>query len=472
VMILAVGAMLGGAVDLLLFVDTPSLARRWLCILLLVLGHALIAYLVLREPLRRWQWARVVVVLLTAAFCLMDAYGFLMHPRKDLGDWLSLEIYVCAAIAYAIYANEPGRRLIGALGVVGYLTWGAYCITHFALGEDSAIVQALYTVWTVPKYLVAFSMILMAFDEANREKNNLMATTQRLYEDFRLLYETHPHPTWIYDAVTGRILSANQAAVTIYGFSEEDLQSMHAADLEAPHDVDEFSVEQLLTPPAEGERLRHRYKDGSVIWVNFVDHSIDFQGRQARLLMARDITASMKINMELAHRAHHDVLTGLPNRALLEGRIQHTLDACRRDGRKAALLTMDIDNFKHINDEYGHLVGDACLQTVANRLQSKIRQVDTIARNGGDEFVAVIGGLHAVDGARTVAASLLQLFEEPLDLPGLSLLIGISIGVAIYPDDADEIEALRRCSDEALYAAKRNGRNGAVLASEMAPERV
>jgi diguanylate cyclase (GGDEF)-like protein len=343
-LILAVEAMLGGAVDLILLTDAPSLTGRLLCVLLLVLGHALLILLVWREFSPRQRWQRALAVLLGVALWAADAYGFFWHPRKDLGDWLSAEIYLCAAIAYGIYANRPGRRLIGALGVVGFIAWGAYCMTHFVLGEASSIVQALYLVWTIPKYFVAFSMILMAFEETNREKDELMATTQRL-------------------------------------------------------------------------------------------------------------------SLELAHRAHHDVLTGLPNRALLEDRLEKALEYCLRDGRKAALMTIDIDHFKRINDDYGHLAGDACLQVVAALLQSKIRQVDTLARIGGEEFVAMICALRDTEDARIVANGLLKLFEEPLEFADLSVKMTVSIGVAVFPDDGHDADTLRQRSDEALYVAKGNGRN-------------
>ena len=149
-----------------------------------------------------------------------------------------------------------------------------------------------------------------------------------------------------------------------------------------------------------------------------------------------------------------------------ERAIDQTLAQCRRMSKKAALVTIDIDHFKQVNDTYGHLTGDACLIAVAARLKNKIRQIDTLARTGGEEFTGIMGGLSSPADAERVATTLLRIFEAPIQLPDGDLPVTISIGVALFPDDAEDAETLRRMSDEALYHAKRAGRNRVAFASE------
>jgi diguanylate cyclase (GGDEF)-like protein len=178
-----------------------------------------------------------------------------------------------------------------------------------------------------------------------------------------------------------------------------------------------------------------------------------------------DITERERLNQELLYLAHHDALTSLPNRLTLDDRIQQCIARSVREERKAVLLTIDVDRFKLINDTYGHLIGDECLKEVARRLQTRIRRVDTVARTGGEEFTAIIGGLKQVEDAALVASTLRELFDTPMLLGGNQVKLTISIGAAIYPDDGEEPEVLRRRSDQALYHAKRTGRNKVVFAS-------
>jgi diguanylate cyclase (GGDEF)-like protein len=157
---------------------------------------------------------------------------------------------------------------------------------------------------------------------------------------------------------------------------------------------------------------------------------------------------------------------------MLEDRLAQWLTRCIREESMGAFLTVDIDHFKRVNDTYGHQVGDECLKITAERLRSRVRQVDTIARTGGEEFTIVIGGLKTREGAEKVCSELLKLFETPVTIPGQQIHLTVSIGVALYPDDGCEIEVLRRSSDQALYRAKRSGRNRAMFVPAQLPESI
>lgn len=163
---------------------------------------------------------------------------------------------------------------------------------------------------------------------------------------------------------------------------------------------------------------------------------------------------------QLQQMAHFDSLTGLPNRVLAYDRLAHALDKVTRRGGHLAVLFIDLDRFKTLNDSYGHGFGDAVLRTVAQRLQTRCRQEDTLARLGGDEFLLILERLPAPSTASLVARSLLQLLEQPLQLEeGHELYVGASIGIALYPGDGDNAAELIRNADAAMYRAKANGRN-------------
>lgn len=196
-------------------------------------------------------------------------------------------------------------------------------------------------------------------------------------------------------------------------------------------------------------------------------YPVTFQSQSARFLLVVDTTEHVELNRELVRQAQHDHLTGLPNRTLLEDRMSQWLAIAQRSDKPAALMTLDLDRFKLINDTYGHLVGDECLKQAAARMQSRIRQSDTLARTGGEEFTLIVNHISSEDGARSLAESLLRLFDRPLHINGLIIPITVSIGVAIYPADAHDLDTLRQLSDDALYHAKRTGRNRVVFAGHM-----
>ena len=404
------------------------------------------------------------------AICVAFGVGMMLYlaltSGHDIFDLALAEVVFCSAVLYG--GGLQRRSLATYAGMTGFVLWGGFYLWADLTAHGwPRTLQLLFLFWSVPKYFVGSSMIMKTFEDETQEKTKLADAFQALYEDFRMMYEEHPHPMWIRDIETGMFISANRATVQTYGYTAKELLTMRDAELVSPPEVEVNDIDHLIPESLEGTRTRHRHKDGRWMWINLVERGIMFHGTPALLVMARDITERMKISQELARRANYDALTGLANRALLEDRILQSFKRCERDGRKATLLTIDVDHFKHINDTYGHLVGDECLQIVAARLASKIRQVDTIARIGGEEFAAIVGGLHCAEDAGKVADSLLRVFVEPLQIGELDVFVTISIGIAVYPDDAQDAETLKRRSDEALYAAKRAGRNRAVFASAM-----
>jgi diguanylate cyclase (GGDEF)-like protein/PAS domain S-box-containing protein len=449
--------------------------KHWLEYLLIFLLEA--AYIRLKSILLPRDWIRRRAALGLASL----VFGFLLFAtahggtRHVLEQWFLAQLFVSVAILYAATGVHGSLdRLVGALG---FAAWGLLYPLGFLLRDNPGVMHVLYQLWDLPKYAVGFAMTLRLFEGSRNEMARLADGYKVLYEDFRLLYEHHPLPMWIYDPGTTLFLSANAAASASYGYAAEEFLRM--------------SVEQILLSPEAGppgrsagvsaadpahpdnsalaqasRRALHRRKDGSALAVELTEHDIFFQGREARFVLAVDVTEREKLNEELFHRAQHDALTGLPNRLMLDDRIEQCLVRSAREHKKAVLLTMDADRFKLINDTYGHLVGDETLKAIADRLKLRIRAVDTIARTGGEEFTAIIGGLNNSEDAEKIAAMLVRLFDTPLRLSaGQDLKVSISVGGAIYPDDGTDTDTLRKRSDQALYHAKRMGRNRYALAS-------
>ncbi len=178
-----------------------------------------------------------------------------------------------------------------------------------------------------------------------------------------------------------------------------------------------------------------------------------------------DITERVQSDEQIRRLVNYDSLTGLPNRGLSRELIRQSLLAARDSGRMVALLFMDLDHFKHINDSLGHLAGDQLLQVVAKRMRACVRthfrvtEQDVIARLGGDEFTLLLCGLESQDEAAVVARRLLDSFQEPIAVAGRTLYLSLSIGIALYPQDASTIDELVSHADLAMYEAKRRGRN-------------
>jgi two-component system cell cycle response regulator len=173
-------------------------------------------------------------------------------------------------------------------------------------------------------------------------------------------------------------------------------------------------------------------------------------------LLYKELAQYSRAQQELAL---HDALTGLPNRRLLEDRIESALQHANRSHSKAAVMYLDLDGFKAINDTYGHAYGDDILKMVSQRLLASSRKEDTVARLGGDEFMVVLGDIHCLADAQGPAAKLVEALSEPYFINDLTLRLSTSIGISIYPDDAENVDALISIADYALYEAKRSGKN-------------
>ncbi len=212
----------------------------------------------------------------------------------------------------------------------------------------------------------------------------------------------------------------------------------------------------------EGETWNRR-KNGEIFPVWQVITSVkDSQGKLIEFIsLFHDITQRKRSEAEIAYRANYDALTGLPNRALLAERLNQSLKQARRENTRVAVLFIDLDLFKRVNDTLGHAIGDALLQAVAERMRQCVRETDTIARQGGDEFVVLLVDIEGSSAAGIVAEKIISLLAAPFDLSGNEIHIGASIGITLFPEDGVDVETLFRNADLAMYRAKDAGRNNA-----------
>lgn len=172
-----------------------------------------------------------------------------------------------------------------------------------------------------------------------------------------------------------------------------------------------------------------------------------------------EIAARKKVEEKILHMASHDNLTGLPNRALFKDRLDTARNMAVRNKERLAILFIDLDGFKAVNDTLGHKAGDLLLQEVARRLQASVRQSDTVARVGGDEFIVLLNGIDRAGDAELVAKKILAGLGQPISLAGQAAKVGASIGISVFPDHGDDTEKLISYADGAMYEIKKSGKN-------------
>lgn len=269
------------------------------------------------------------------------------------------------------------------------------------------------------------------------------------------------------------IQQINPAFTRISGYSETEALGRDATVLQAGVQGPEFFAGLLSDLNRYGSwqgEFWNRHRNGQLYRQSLSITSVrNEQGEPMHYIgVIRDVTREYKEQEQVRHQAQHDYLTGLPNRSLLVERLEQALNQAKRNGRSLALLFLDLNRFKPINDEHGHLAGDGILQALGQRLREAMRTTDTVARFGGDEFVVLTPEIEGRDGVLNLARKLRALVDEPFPWKGVELQIRVSIGIALYPDHGDSEDALLAAADTAMYAAKQEG-EGAIVVFD--PER-
>jgi diguanylate cyclase (GGDEF)-like protein/PAS domain S-box-containing protein len=301
-----------------------------------------------------------------------------------------------------------------------------------------------------------------AFDITERKRAE--EALQKSEERFRALIENASDALALLDP-NGTVLWAGPSTRRVLGYEDHELVGRNGFELIHPDDQPHLRhlFAELLRAPRGDTRTfeyRARSKDGQWHWLeatasNLVDEPF-IGGIVANY---RDVSERKRTEEEIRYQALHDVLTGLPNRSLFQDRLELALAHARRSGKPLAVMFVDLDLFKLINDNLGHTVGDRMLQEVSARLRQCLRASDTVARVGGDEFTVVLEDLEAGESAPSVAEKILDELDKPFDIDGHRLHVTASIGVSLYPGDGDDADTLTRNADKAMYRAKELGRN-------------
>ncbi len=263
----------------------------------------------------------------------------------------------------------------------------------------------------------------------------------------------------------GMIVDVNEAFTRITGYTQDEVVGKHTRVLSSGHQNKEFYQlmwEQLATKGHWYGEIWNRRRNGEVYAEMLAISTVmNAQGQpQNYVALFSDITAMKEQQRELDHIAHYDVLTGLPNRVLLADRLRQGMNQALRRGQQLAVIFLDLDGFKEINDAHGHEAGDLLLMTVARRMKQVLRDGDTLARIGGDEFVAVLVDMDNTASSVALLNRLLDAASQPVQLLSVALKVSASIGVTFYPQNLDiDAEQLLRQSDQAMYQAKLAGKN-------------
>ena len=355
--------------------------------------------------------------------------------------------------------TELGRRIVPGFGV-------------FTM--KAAMGMADENEWTYirkdgSRLTVSLSVTAL-FDTADRISGYLgvardVTEEKALVQRLRLakqVFETAGEAIVVTDADT-RIIDVNPAYLEITGFSREEVLGQTPSIVKSDRHDRSFYREMwhsLSTTGRWSGELWDRRKDGEVFpqWLT-IDAIQDDNGRVINYVgLFKDFTQQKAVEMKLERMAYYDPLTGLPNRALFRDRLEHEIGVAQRSGDFVALMFLDLDRFKYVNDTLGHDIGDKLLVEAAQRILGSLRQSDTVARLGGDEFTVVLSAVKDVSHAAHVADKLIEDLQGAFRIQGNEVYIGASIGLALYPQDGEDFVTLTKNADTAMYRAKHSGR--------------
>jgi diguanylate cyclase (GGDEF)-like protein/PAS domain S-box-containing protein len=387
--------------------------------------------------------------------CVLDAAGTLRHLNATGRHWLALDHAGMAGQRLVeLESLALGGRRTDALTAALAQALGGATVTHeIALRRrDGASLVLELTIRPIPH---TRDLLVEGRDITQRKSvEDKLQLAGAVFE--------RAHEGFVIAGRDGRVVAVNQAFCDMSGYAADELQGRETAALGFEFGRRELRRQVRAALQTSGHwqgEVRTSRKDGSLYtcWAD-VSQQRDASGAVTHYIgILDDITQFREVERNLVRLAHVDTLTDLPNRALLADRVGQLTSVSRRDHRPFALMFMDLDQFKNINDTLGHSVGDALLGEVARRLQGTLREVDTVARLGGDEFAVLLPGADGA-GAELVAGKLLERLAEPCMVQGHELSMTMSIGIATYPSDGDDYEMLSRNADAAMYRAKNEGK--------------
>jgi diguanylate cyclase (GGDEF)-like protein/PAS domain S-box-containing protein len=342
---------------------------------------------------------------------------------------------------------DPQHRLVGTFAI--YLRHPG----HPSERHNQLIEMAVHT-----------AAIAIAKDRAERERVRAQAALRSRELMFRMVFENAAIGMTLSNT-DQKLVRSNRAFATMLGYTDTELRGRKVADVLHPDDRAErlrlyrsLAVDEIGHFQAD---LRYRRKDGSLMWGRLTASHVPKEGDapQYSIGMIEDITERKRAEAHIEYLATHDALTGLPNHNLTHDRLTQAMVHVRRTGRLLAVLYLDMDRFKVINDGFGHPFGDAVIRAVGERLKTAVRDGDTVARQSGDEFLVLLNDVRKVADVYVVAQKALDAFAMPLSVQGREVHVAASIGISVYPQDGQSADALIENADAAMYRAKKLGGN-------------
>ncbi|GMR05245.1 MAG: hypothetical protein BMS9Abin24_040 [Thermodesulfobacteriota bacterium] len=314
-----------------------------------------------------------------------------------------------------------------------------------------------------------FNTMISAINQREAALRSSEEALKKSETKYRLIHDTSFDGIIVVDTES-RIIECNRSAERIFGYEEGELngkelaglipmesRERHLAGVGRFHEAGESRARGQIV---EMQGLR---KNGRIFPIELVIGSFDLNGKRIFTGTIRDITERKNSEESIKHMAYHDHLTGLPNRTLFKDRLDQVLLREVWHKRTAAVLFLDLDRFKIINDTLGHAFGDELLKVAANRLQACLRDGDTVARFGGDEFIILLQDVAHIDNIPGVLKKILKAIKQPIVIDGKEVIISTSIGVSVFPDDGHDSDTLLKNADIAMYRAKSEGTNGFQL---------
>ncbi len=370
-------------------------------------------------------------------------------PDQQLGLTWVFPLLIWAGLR----AGRRNTALIQLLFLSQVLA-GAYLQTGYF--SDDFVRYGLANFWMFAMMLAVAGMALAILSTLQRRAMHQIALNAKVSE-------VSNEGVVIVDA-DGRIVDVNPAFTELTGYGHDEVLGQNPSLLKSGKHDSEFFADMwkalIATGHWEGE-LWNRRKDGVAYLEKLAIYTLkDEHGKVANHIgIFSDITQSRAEQETVAHHAQHDFLTNLPNRMLFRDRFKQQLASAKRNEKKFAVIYIDLDKFKPVNDKLGHQIGDQLLVAVAARLKSQVREVDTVSRFGGDEFAILLSEVMTRNDVTNLAGKILVALNQPFILEGNTVNISGSLGIAMYPDDGSEMETIMSKADAAMYRAKRNGSN-------------
>jgi diguanylate cyclase (GGDEF)-like protein/PAS domain S-box-containing protein len=377
---------------------------------------------------------------------------------QQFGNKLFETVFLKKEIADGTEVTLEGNDYFASRKVIDNDGWSIVLLTPTDRIRLYKLVGILATI-SVGFLIIVFSGIIY-FTDRSKE------AIRQSEESERLLLHAAGEGIFGVDA-TGQVTFINPAALHILGFSEEEMlgQSAHALIHHSHEDGSNYPVEDCPMYASYTKATENRMtdeilwrKDGSSFPVEYSSMPITKDGKvMGAVVTFKDITDRKQAEEKIRQMAYHDSLTGLPNRKLFSDRLGIALAQAQRNQKKVGIALLDLDNFKDVNDTLGHAVGDLLLQATAERLNAVLREGDTVARFGGDEFVLILPDLQVIEDAIPVAQKIVDSFRKPFLIDAHQLVVTTSIGIAVYPNDGTDEGILLKNADIVMYQAKQAG---------------